>query len=120
MSRASHSLPGVGGRSVSARCTMPANQPQRPLAERHLGAASRAEEIRDQPEVRALDVGEEQRGTARGNHTAVNLRGFEMRIDLRFDRDKVVVTAKLIEKRAEIGKRQASWLRAFLASALGP
>jgi hypothetical protein len=76
------------------------NQPRRPLTERHLGAASRAEEICDQPEVRARDVGEEQRRTARGNHTAVNLCCFEMRIDRRFDRDEVVVTAKLVEKGA--------------------
>src|SRR6185503_2942485 len=81
------------------------NQPQRPLTERHLGAACRAEEICDQPEVRARDVGEEQRRTARGNHTAVNLRRFEMRVDRRIDRDKVVVTAKLIEKRAQVGER---------------
>ena len=32
----------------------------------------------------------------------MNLRNFEMRIDLGFDRDKRVVTAKLVEERAEI------------------
>src|SRR5688572_25165286 len=82
-----------------------ANQTERPFSERHLGAAGRAKEIRDQPEVRASDVREEQCGTARGNDTPVNLRRFEMRIDLRFDRDKVVVTAKSIEERAEILER---------------
>ena len=81
-----------------------ANEPERPLAEGQLGAARRAEQIGDEPEVRALDVGEEQRRTARGNHAAVNLRHLEMRIDRRFDRDKVVVTAKLVDERAEIGK----------------
>ena len=87
------------------------NQPQRPLSERHLGAASRAEEIGDEPEVRARDVGEEQRRTARGDHAAVNLRGFEMRIDRRFDRDEVVVTAKLVEKRAKVRERHVVGLR---------
>ena len=84
----------------------PADQPQRPLAKRELGAASGAEQIGDEPEVGALDVGEEQRGTARRDHAPMNLGGFEMGIDLRFDRDEVIVTAKLVEKRAEIGERR--------------
>ena len=58
----------------------------------------RAEEIRDESEVGALDVGEEQRGTAGGYDATVNLGGLEMRIDLCFDGDKVVVTAKLMER----------------------
>ena len=94
----------------------PANQPQRPLAKRHLGAAGGAEEIRDEPEVGAFDVGEEQRRTARRNHTAVNLRRFEMRIDLRFDRDKVVVTAKLVEERARSGTTE--WIQCRLTYTL--
>jgi hypothetical protein len=85
-----------------------ANQPKRSLAKRHLGTASGAEEIRDQPEAGTFDVGEKQRGTASGNDAPVDLRSFEMGIDLRFDRDKVVVTAKLVEKYAEIRKRQPS------------
>jgi hypothetical protein len=36
----------------------------------------------------------------------MNLRRFEMRVHRHFDRDKVVVTAKLVEKRAEIGKHE--------------
>ena len=86
----------------------PTNQPQRPIAKRQLGAASGAEQIGDEPEVRALDVGEQQRRTAGRDHAAMDLRDFEVGIDLRFDRDKVVVTAKLVEKRAEIGERHGT------------
>ncbi len=82
------------------------NQPQRPFAERHLGAAGRAEQIRDEPEVGTFDVGEEQRGTVRGNHTPMNLRRFEVGVDLRVDRDKVVVPAKLVEERAEVSEHE--------------
>ena len=94
----------------------PPNQPQRPLAERQLGAARGAEQIGDQPEVGALDVGEEQRRTAGGDHAAVDLRRFEMRIDRRLHRDEVVVTAKLVDERAEIGKRHGS---IYVAGRLG-
>jgi hypothetical protein len=82
-----------------------ANQTQWPLAERHLSAARGAKEIGDEPEVGPFDVGEEQRGTAGGDHAAVDFRSFEMGINRRFDRDKVGVTAKLVEERAEIGER---------------
>ncbi len=96
----------------------PANQSQRPIAERHLGAARRAKQVRDEPEVGALDVGEQERGTARRDHAAMNLRGFEVGIDLRFDRDKVVVTAKLVEKRAQIRKRH-EWATGYRLPATG-
>ena len=56
----------------------PPDQPQRPLAERQLGAPRRAEQIGDEPEVGAGDVGEEQRRAAGRDHAAMNLRGFEV------------------------------------------
>ena len=83
----------------------PPDQPQRPLAERQLGAAGGAEQIGDEPEIGALDVGEEQRRSAGRDDAAVNLGGFEMGIDRRLHRDDVVVTAELVDEGAEIGKR---------------
>ena len=82
----------------------PLDQPQRPLAERQLGAAGGAEQIGDERKVGAGDVGEEQRRTAGGDDAAMDLRGLEIGIDRRGDLDEVVVAAQPIEKRAEIGK----------------
>ena len=98
-------LAGVGGSSVSASSHEPPDQPQRPLAERQLGAPRGAEQVGDEPEVRALDVGEEQRRTAGGDHAAMDLGDLEVRIDRRLHRDDVVVTAEAVDERAEVGKR---------------
>jgi hypothetical protein len=95
----------------------PLDQPQRPLAEGELRPRRAAEQVGDQPEFRALDVGEEQGGTAGGDHAAMDLRDLEIRIDRRVHRDDRTVTTERVEKGAEI--REAQFASA-LASAEGP
>jgi hypothetical protein len=68
------------------------DQPQRPLAERKLRATRRAKEIRDEGKIGALDVGKEERRTARRDDAAVNFGGLEKRIDRRGNLDDVVVS----------------------------
>ena len=46
---------------------------------------------------------------------AMDLGGFEVGIDRRLHRDEVAVTAKLVEKRAEIGERHDGRARSGLA-----
>ena len=101
------------------------NQAQRPLAERHLGPPGGPEQIGDEAEVGSLDVGKEQRRSAARDDAPMDLRDFEMWIDLRLHRDEVIVTAKLVEKGAEVGEGQGLGCRAWSllspsASALGP
>ena len=72
----------------------PLDQSKRPLAKGELGTAGGAEEIRDEPERRALDVGEQQRRATGRDHAAVDLGGLERRIDRRIHRDDRVVTAE--------------------------
>ena len=54
--------------------------------------------------ARAAHVGEEQRRPAGGDHAAVDLGGFEMRVDRRLDRDEVAIGAQPIQEGAEIGE----------------
>ena len=84
----------------------PLDQPKRPLAEGELGAARRAEQVRDERKVRARDVAEDQRRPAGGDHAAMDLGGFEIRIDRRVDLDDVVVAAKA--RRGTRGDREHS------------
>ena len=72
------------------------HQSQRPLAEGPFRATRGAEQIRDQTEIGLGDVVEKQRRSPGGDDAAVNLRRFQMGIDLASTRDEVVVTAKLI------------------------
>ena len=58
---------------------------QRARAEGELRATGRPEQIRDQGKIRALDVREEQRRTAGGDHAPMDFRRFEIRIDRRAD-----------------------------------
>jgi hypothetical protein len=82
----------------------PANQAERALAERHLGTLRRTKQIGDETEIRTLDVGEQQRGSAARYDTSMDLGDFKVGIHLRLHRNEVIVTAKPIEKRAEVGK----------------
>ena len=84
------------------------NQTERALTERHLGAASRAEQVGDESKSRTLDVGEEERGSAAGNDAPMNLCDLEMGIDLGLHRDEVPVTAKLVEKSAEVWEHEVA------------
>ena len=86
----------------------PLDQPQRTLAKRELGAARGAEQIGDEREVGAGDVGEEKRRATRSDDPAMNFRGLEIRVDRRRDLDEIVVAAQPIEKRAEIGKHDSA------------
>jgi hypothetical protein len=81
------------------------DEPQRPFAERELGATCGPEQIGDQSERRALHVGEEQRRSAGGDHTPMDLGNFEVGIDGSVHRNDIVVTAESLDERAEIGKR---------------
>ena len=84
------------------------------VAERELGAARGAEQVGDERKVRALDVGEQQRRPAGGDHAAMNLGGFEIRIDRRGDLDEIAVAAQLIEERSQVGEHrlpaQDAWI----------
>ena len=86
----------------------PPHQPQRPLAERPLGARRRAEQVRDQRKPRALDVGEEQRRTTGGNHPPVDLGRFETRIDRRVDRDERPLASQPVDEHPEVRKRHGT------------
>ena len=79
----------------------PPDEAQRPLAERQLGPPRRAEQIGDEAEVGALDVGEEQRRTAGGDHAPVDFRDLEVRIDRGVDRDDRRVTVEAVDERLE-------------------
>ncbi len=81
----------------------PLDQPERPLAERQLGAARGAEQVRDQRKIRARDVAEEQRRPAGGDHAAMDLGRFEIRIHRRVYLDDVVGAAEVVDERAEVG-----------------
>ena len=87
----------------------PPDQAQRPLAEGELGPPRRAEQVGDEAEVGALDVGEQQRRTAGRDHAAVDLGDLEARIHGRVHRDDRAVTVEVLEERAEIGKRHADY-----------
>jgi hypothetical protein len=82
------------------------NQAKGAFPKRQLGPLGGAEEVRDETEVRSLDIGKEQRGTAARYHASMDLSDLEMWIDLRLHRDEVIVTVKAIEKRAEVGEGQ--------------
>ena len=124
-SRAPTELGGVGGRAVLGELDEPPDQTQRPLAECHLGAARRAEQVGDEPEIRALDVGEEERRSAGGDDAAMDLGDFEMGSTGGLDRDESFVAAELIDERREgRGTRHPIWTLidriVASASALGP
>ena len=77
---------------------------ERPRAERELGAPRGAEQVGDERKVRALHVGEQQRRPAGGDHAAMDLGGFEVRIDRRADLDEIPIAAELIEERSQIAE----------------
>src|SRR4029078_6832857 len=80
------------------------DQLQWPSAEGQLRSTRRAEEIRDERKVRALDLAEYQRRSVGGNHAAMDLRGLEHGIHRRIDVHHILVLLKLCEKGAEIGE----------------
>ena len=77
---------------------------ERTRAERELGAARGAEQVGDERKVRALHVREQQRRPAGGDHAAMDLGGFEIRIDRRADLDELAIAAELIEERSQIAE----------------
>ena len=106
-SLAPQNLPGCGGHEGFHELHEPSDQPERPLTECELGTAGCAEEIRDQREVGALDVAEDQRRTARGDHAPMDLRGLEIRVDRCGHLDDVARAAKDVDERAEVGDAHA-------------
>ena len=80
------------------------DQTQRPVAERQFRPARSAEQIRDQPEVGAGDIGEQQRRAAGRDDAPMNLGDFQSRVDGGFDRDEVAVPAEALDERTEVGK----------------
>ena len=68
---------------------------ERARAERELRAARRAEQVGDERKRRALDVGEQQRRPAGGDHAAMDLRGLENR-----DRPARVISTRSRSRRS--------------------
>jgi hypothetical protein len=78
----------------------------RPRAERQLRSTRGAEQVGDERKVRVLDVGEQQGRTAGGNHAAMNLRRFELRINGRGDLDEIAILSQAIDEGTQIRKHQ--------------
>ena len=74
------------------------------MYEGELYSSRSAEEIGDQREIGALDVGEQQRRSTGGNDAAMNLRRFEIGIDGHLDGDEVAQLPETMQERSEIGK----------------
>ena len=79
-----------------------ADQLQRAVAEGELRTARRAEQVRGQPEFRSRHVREEQRGAARRDDAAVNLRHFETRVHWSVHRHQVAIATQAIDERTKI------------------
>jgi len=62
----------------------------------------RAEQVRDEPERRALDVGEQERRTAGRDHAPMDFCDFEIRVDRRVHGDDGGVTAEQVDERAQV------------------
>jgi hypothetical protein len=86
------------------RLDQAADQAQRPIAERQLGAPRGAEEVGGQREIGALGVGEQQRRPAARDHPPVDLRRLEPWIDRRLDDGQVAIAAQAVEEGAEVGE----------------
>jgi len=84
------------------------HESQRPLAEGPFRTTRGAEQVCDQTEIGSSDVVEKQRRSPGGDDAAVNLGRFKMGIDHCLHRDDIVVTAKLIDERPQIGERHGS------------
>ena len=70
-----------GGHQGLRQLGEPPDQPPGPLAERQLGPARGAEEVGDDRIIGVRDVGEQQRGPARGDHPPVDLGRLERALD---------------------------------------
>jgi hypothetical protein len=81
------------------------DQPLRPRAERHLGAARGPEQVRHQREARSLHAREQQRGPARGDHAPVNLGHLESCGHGGIDDHEIAVAPKLIDEVAQVRER---------------
>ena len=79
-----------------------ADQAQRPLAEGELGAARGAEQVGGQRKRLAAHVGEQQRGPARGDDAAVDLRRLEDGIDRRRNLHEIAIAPQLSDERAKV------------------
>ena len=100
-------FPSVGGSSVSARCTTSLTSAcgRVPKA----SSARRAVPNRFVTSGNALpvDAGEEQRRSARGNHTAMDFGDLEIGVDGRGDDREVPVALQPVEELTKVGEAAA-------------
>ena len=75
---------------------------QRTLTERQFRTPGGAEQVGRQAELRAAHVREQQRGTARRDHAAMDLGNLEVRIDRRFHGDDVVVVVETVDELTKV------------------
>ncbi len=80
----------------------PANESHRVLAEGQGGAFLGAEQVRHERIPAALHVREEQRRATGGDHAAMDLGGFEMRVDRRGDGDQVGIGTQPIHEGSKV------------------
>ncbi len=82
--------------------------PHRIAPEGQLGPSGRAEQVRYQRESGTPDTGKQESGSAGGDHTTMDFRRFETRIDLDIDRRQFTVTSQLLQEISQIQKGQTS------------
>jgi hypothetical protein len=81
---------------------------QRPTTEGQFGPAWCAEQVGHQGEVGALDVAEQKRGPAAGNHAPMNLGNFLDRVDFGPHFDHVFVAPQVAQESAKVRKHTRS------------
>jgi hypothetical protein len=69
-----------------------------------LGALHRTEQVRDGRKGAALEAAEEQRRASRGIDAALDLRGLQVRIDLRVDANELALLLEVVHAIAEGGE----------------
>ncbi|OQC34248.1 MAG: hypothetical protein BWX64_02801 [Acidobacteria bacterium ADurb.Bin051] len=77
---------------------------ERPAPEGELGPAGGAEEVRGERQLAALDVREEERRTARGDHPPVDLRDLQPGVGRGRHLHEIAIAAEAIEEGAQVGE----------------
>src|SRR5262249_22183566 len=92
--------PAQRGRRVDFQLDEASNPIER-MAEQEPRAVDRAEQVADRRKAAAPEPLEQNRRTLRLIHAALNLRGVEMRVDLRPDADKLPRLLEVLNRSAE-------------------